>query len=181
MAVLTNEKIVYGTMNVFNSEFLNIYDASNNLISSLTGHTDMIYKIVVLTNGDFASSSEDKTIKIWSGTDYSLKVNANSLHSSGVLSIVQYDSTSMISGDWSGYLVKWKIADGSKITDITPQCNYAIFALTVLTNGYIAAASDSIIYIYDSVSNAAYQLTHSSSVTSLIILSNGDLASGWFI
>jgi WD40 repeat protein len=49
------------------------------LLYTLTGHTDIIFKIVTLTNGNLASGSKDNTVKIWNPKTgalvYTLTVN----------------------------------------------------------------------------------------------------------
>lgn len=62
---LDNDRIVA----TFYNEFISIYSMENNigcLEEMLTGHTDIVRKVIPLTKNFFASCSKDGTIKIWS-------------------------------------------------------------------------------------------------------------------
>jgi WD40 repeat protein len=38
---------------------------TGSLLYTLTGHIDIVYTLATLRNGDLASGSLDKTVKIW--------------------------------------------------------------------------------------------------------------------
>jgi phospholipase A-2-activating protein len=45
---------------------IKIADINGEVKLTLTGHSGFIWSMIVLPNGDLASASGDKTIKIWS-------------------------------------------------------------------------------------------------------------------
>lgn len=46
---------------------IHIWSFTGETISILTGHLSFIYSIVLLPDGDLASSGEDHTVRIWRG------------------------------------------------------------------------------------------------------------------
>jgi len=61
----------------FGAEFFGKIDIKRistwSLKRTLTGHSDWVISLAVLQNGDLASGSGDKTIKIWDSSTWSLK------------------------------------------------------------------------------------------------------------
>ncbi|KXS99498.1 hypothetical protein AC578_3760 [Pseudocercospora eumusae] len=50
-----------------NDEVIRLWTLDGKQIGELSGHTAYIYSLAILPNGDLVSSSEDRTVRIWSG------------------------------------------------------------------------------------------------------------------
>jgi WD40 repeat protein len=129
---------------------IKIWDYAD-LKKTITGHTSYVSSLVLLKNGNLASSSLDNTIKIWNTNDFSL---INSFGS---------NKRSFIPRGLSR-------ADQVKL-----------IPLVELQNAYLACAStDNTIKIFD-VSDGSLKQTlkgHTDWIQSLAVLSNGILVSG---
>ncbi|CAG8285752.1 hypothetical protein PENNAL_c0007G09559 [Penicillium nalgiovense] len=51
-----------------NDGIIRLYTLQGKLVASLHGHESFIYSLATLPSGELVSSSEDRTVKIWSGT-----------------------------------------------------------------------------------------------------------------
>ncbi|KAJ6072264.1 hypothetical protein N7467_010349 [Penicillium canescens] len=51
-----------------NDGIIRLYTLEGQLVASLHGHESFIYSLAALPSGELVSSSEDRTVKIWSGT-----------------------------------------------------------------------------------------------------------------
>ncbi|KAK3719923.1 WD repeat protein Lub1 [Vermiconidia calcicola] len=49
-----------------NDEVIRLWTLEGNSMGELDGHTAYIYSLAILPNGDIVSSSEDRTVKVWS-------------------------------------------------------------------------------------------------------------------
>lgn len=38
-------------------------------MQTLAGHSNFVYRVIVLDNGNFVSASEDKTVRVWNGVE----------------------------------------------------------------------------------------------------------------
>lgn len=52
-----------------NDGVIRLYTLKGQLVSSLHGHESFIYSLAVLPSGELVSSSEDRTVKVWNGTE----------------------------------------------------------------------------------------------------------------
>ncbi|KAL2787348.1 PUL domain-containing protein [Aspergillus keveii] len=51
-----------------NDGVIRLYTLQGNLVSELQGHESFIYSLAVLPSGELVSSGEDRTVRVWSGT-----------------------------------------------------------------------------------------------------------------
>lgn len=51
-----------------NDGIIRLYTLQGQLVASLHGHESFIYSLAALPSGELVSSSEDRTVKIWNGT-----------------------------------------------------------------------------------------------------------------
>lgn len=89
----------------------------DKLLHTLTGHKSSIYQIIELQNGDLASCSEDKTIKIWDGSTYKCKATLKG-HSVNVISILQLKDGRLISGSNERKIKLWNLQSYQEITTL---------------------------------------------------------------
>ena len=81
------------TMKTTNSNFTE-YGA---LKRTLNGHTNRVYALTTLPNGDLASASSDQTLKIWNPNDGNLKLTLNG-HNSLVKALTTLPNGDLVSG-----------------------------------------------------------------------------------
>jgi len=166
-----------------------------NIKYTLTGHTDYVLSLVSLKNGHWASSSNDKTIKIWDLTLGKLKYTfdeSNDGHLSGIdylalLNNGYLASCSSVFGV-SGVIKVWDISNQKlkyTFNSTNGGHNGSIFDLIALKNGYLASASeDKTVKIWD-VTEGKIKTTfdsknggHLSIVWSLLSINTNLMASG---
>jgi WD40 repeat protein len=146
---------------------------------TLTGHTNSVYALVVLKNGDLASGGDDKSILIWDASTYQKKANLTG-HTGLVWCLAVLSNGDLVSGSSDFSIIIWDTLRQTLKRTLSSHAS-AVTRLAVLNNGYLASASlDSTIKIWDPNSGSLIRtLTgHSGQVFSLAVLSNGFLASG---
>ena len=73
----------------------------------MSGHTDSVFSLAVLQNGDLASGSWDNTIKIWDTNTGSLKRTLVG-HTGYVWSLAVLQNGDLASGSWDNTIKIWK-------------------------------------------------------------------------
>jgi WD40 repeat protein len=137
--------------------------------------------LITLTSGNFASGSEDKSIKIWSSTTESLLKTLTG-HTGAVNGLAALSGDGLASAGADGTLRIWSASSDTEIRSITVSSS-ALTAVATLKNGNVAVAlfSDYSIKVYNPNDGAAVSLsstpTHTSRINFLLTLSNGNLAS----
>jgi WD40 repeat protein len=136
-SIITNAYGVLALQLMCNSNYLaaglanknvQIYNLNNgSLIATLTGHTDKIYDLALLSSDLLASSSDDHTVRIWNLTTNTLKFNLAE-HSNIVrsLKLVSTDILASGSNDLSVKLLN--ITSGSLIrtTNYTNSISFLV-------------------------------------------------------
>ena len=144
----------------------------------LKSHSDQVVTLAALPNGDLASGSKDKLIKIWNTTSGDTKYNLTA-HQNWVNCLVLLKNSDLASGssdftvkvwDINSWLVKKNINTGS-----------IVWSLAELQNGNLAiGCDDSRIIIWDINNNTTITIIgQSNPVTSLVVFLNGDLITGY--
>jgi WD40 repeat protein len=116
---------------------INIYDISNNgsLISILVGHTNAfgVNDLILLSNDLLASSSDDRSIRIWNLTTKTTKfiLQGHSLNVNG-LKLVSYDI--LASGSSDNSIKLWNITNGTLIRTLTGHTSYILNSVDYLSN-----------------------------------------------
>jgi WD40 repeat protein len=116
---------------------INIYDINNNgsLISILVGHKIpyAVNDFILLSSDLLASSSSDRSIRIWNLTTNSTKfiLQGHSLNVNG-LKLVSYDILASGSSDFSIKL--WNITNGTLIRTLTGHTSYILNSVDFLSN-----------------------------------------------
>jgi WD40 repeat protein len=119
---------------------INIYDINNNgsLISILVGHAiaNGVNDLILLSNDLLASSSSDRSIRIWNLTTNSTKfiLQGHSLNVNG-LKLVSYDI--LASGSSDTTIKLWNITNGTLIRTLTGHTHYILNSVDFLSNSQI--------------------------------------------
>jgi len=108
-------------------------------VKSLTGHTDYVRSLVVLPSGLLASSSADRTIRIWN-TESGLRVHTLTGHTASVWSLVVLPSGQLASGSIDKTIRIWNTESGLCVHTLTGHTDH-VWSLVVLPSGLLASAS----------------------------------------
>jgi WD40 repeat protein len=94
---------------------MQVYDANKIFLFSFAAHSELIELIKLLSNGNVATCSHDKLIKIWNMSAWSL-VQTFSGHTGAVYQIEQIDSNTIVSAsaDWTVRI--WSLSTGTMIS-----------------------------------------------------------------
>lgn len=146
-------------------------------------HSDSVYCVKVLTNGNLISGSRDSTLIVWNITDNPpIQVTSFTYHSNEVFAVEQLLDGSVVSagGDMNLYL--WDSNTGQFLSFTYNAHSKAIYCLKALPNGNFASGSgDSSIKIWDPSSMSSPLLTltdHTGPVLALEVILDDYLLSG---
>lgn len=134
--------------------------------------------LAILSNGDLASGSGDKTIKIWNVKNGALNKTLNDCEMK-IWSLIEIQNRRLAAGSNEGILCILDVEKRTKISFIAH--NSGIRALVLLNSGDLASGSyDKQIKIWDvSTWTPKRTLTgHTAPIWALVKLSNDDLVSG---
>ena len=143
---------------------------------SLKGHTTSVLALKQLPNGDLVSGSDDKTVRVWSLNDGSLKATLIG-HTYIVYSLVVLPTGDLVSGS-ENEIIFWDLNNATNRTTLKHQ-NGRVLAL--LPNGDLASGKYDL-KIWD-VSNGTVRkelvsTNYTSFMISSAVLANGDLVTG---
>jgi len=159
---------------------INIWDLNNfKLNKTLTGHTDLIYHLVLMKKGYLLSGSADKSIKIWKINSGNFEKTLNE-HAKAVKFLVELKNDRFASGSEDMSIKIWDLASNESLISTLIGHSGAIRALVELENGYLASsASDSLIFIWDlNRFKLVKTLETIDSAYSLGLLKSGELVNG---
>ena len=129
-------KLVVGEHNSA-SCMIKVFDEQGTLERTINNaHPSCIYRLKLLPNRQMASASQDKTIKIWSTSDWSL-IRTYTQHSNwtGGLEYIREDTLASGSGD--GTIQIWSISNGETLSTI--KVDSGVWALQILPTGMLAS------------------------------------------
>ena len=145
-------------------------------ISNLTGHTDILRTVEILSDGNIASGSNDNTIRVWSSETFAVKqVISVTPYPAHILSITSLDGF-FAEGDGSGNINCYNYTTYAPVLPTANPGNSYIRSLLKIGDNYLAAGSyGSRITIYDLSLWTVYKILtgHGGAVNGLKILSNG--------
>jgi len=112
---LKNLKFLYSVVSLSESEFaisvnfnVIVYNFNDETIKfNLTGHTNVIFNILLLSNKNLASCSADQTIKIWNLSDGSLKKTLIG-HTAFIYSLGKLSNGDLVSCSADKSIIIWK-------------------------------------------------------------------------
>jgi WD40 repeat protein len=120
---------------------INIYNMNDgNLVSSLKGHSSHVYDLVQISADLLASSSNDKTVRIWDLTTNTCKFNLTG-HTDGVLGLKQITSNILASGSWDRTIKLWDTTTGQLIRTLTGHTNSIGFSVDLLNSQTLVSGS----------------------------------------
>ena len=153
----------------------NLFSAT--LRKTLNEHSNSVYALAKLKNGDLISGSSD-TVKIWNATDWTVKQTLHG-HAEWLRDIIVLDNKKIINASDDFSITVLNLNDGTSEKTLKGH-NNGIRALVLLKNGDLASASsDNTIIIWNiKLGKLKNKLSgHTNGVWSLVVLDNGDLAS----
>jgi WD40 repeat protein len=119
---------------------INIYDIINNgsLISILVGHTNSfgVKDLILLSNDLLASSSGDRSIRIWNLTTNSTKFILQG-HTERVDGLKLVSCDILASGSSDNSITLWNITNGQIIRTLTGHSYFILNSVDVLSNSQI--------------------------------------------
>ena len=117
---------------------INIYDINNNgnLVSNLNGHTGYVYDLVLINSNLLASSSGDKTVRIWDLTTNTTKFNLTG-HASVVFGLNSVSSDTLASGSADFTVKMWNTTNGTLIRTLANHTNYIKWSVDMLISNQI--------------------------------------------
>ena len=74
---------------------------------TLTGHTDSVWIVTALSNGQLASGSGDNTIKIWTADGRCTATLTGHTHS--VMSVIELSNGQLASSSWDKTIKIWEL------------------------------------------------------------------------
>jgi WD40 repeat protein len=121
---------------------IKIWDLNKNiLIKTLEGHTFAINCLALLSDGNIASGSRNKSIKIWeSKNDYKC-INTLIEHTDVVSCLLVLKNGNLVSGSYDNSIRVWDCKSYKCIKTINDHTDY-VFSLINLINGFYASGSD---------------------------------------
>jgi WD40 repeat protein len=160
---------------------MQVYDANKNLLYSFVAHGDAIRHIKLLFNGNVATCSDDKFIRIWNTTTWSM-VQQFSGHTKAILVLEQIDAFTIASASADGSVSIWSLLTGTLINHWKPNPSSSVYAVKLLSNGLLAvglAATSNNLELFNYTTEASIQLLigHKNTITDLEVLNATFLAS----
>jgi WD40 repeat protein len=120
---------------------INIYNINDgNLVSSLKGHISLVNDLVQLSADTLASSSSDKTVRIWNLTTNTCKFILTR-HTDWVFGLKQITSSILASGCAEGTIKLWNITTGQLIRTLTGHTNYIRWSVDLLNSQTLVSGS----------------------------------------
>ena len=176
-------KLLPISMNIFASSSMKDIKLWNcksyKCITTFSGHSQPITNIIKLNNkNQIASCSYDKTIKIWSTIEPYKCIATLTGHKAQINTMTQLKDNRLISISEDGTVITWDV-DKQKVLKLF-YIEQSIHLVTELSNSMIAVDSRALIKLYNTntFSKTQFLIGHSDEISSLLLLSNGKLASG---
>jgi WD40 repeat protein len=111
---------------------MSIWDTTNMLEGNFIGHTLDIFSLKVLSNGNLASGSDDKTIKIWDPRRPRFLKSLDA-HEGTICTLEQLNNGWLVSGSWENTVKIWDLNSDDALA--TLQMSGSVLKLGVLSDG----------------------------------------------
>ncbi len=108
-----------------------------SLVNTLTGHTGYVARLATLPNGNLASGSYDKTVRIWNTNTGSLVYTLTG-HLDAIYTLVTLPNGNLASGSQDKTIKIWNPNTGSLVNTLTGHTS-SVYTLATLTNGNLAS------------------------------------------
>jgi WD40 repeat protein len=144
--------------------------------SILTGHEQSVRCIIALPNGEIASGSNDKTIRIWNNKSKCIK---STTETSEITCLLSLPNGEIAAGCENGNITIWNYIYNCGRTTTSGHTNQVSQMILLEDNGIASASWDNTIRIWDSEGKCIKVLKdHSGYVLSIVLLPSGYLVSG---
>lgn len=173
-----------GTFVIAEGNDLQIIDADlQKPNATVQAHTQMITSLALLKNGNFASSSNDFTIKIWDAQTYKC-IQTLTEHTNAVTAVACLKNGTLISSSADCTIKIWNPVTYQSIKTLMNE-NDSVTSVIPLKNGNFASVSNNImdqshyIKIWDAQTYECIKtlIGHTSLISSILELHNGNIAS----
>jgi WD40 repeat protein len=177
-----NRTVLRATLKILS--YQEIYQSMGSLKNILKGHTSFIYSIALLPNGNFISSSNDTTLKIWDINSYQ-EIKTLLGHKDCVYAIVVLKDGNIASFSFDGELRVWGYNNDYELILLKKYKDYNSFNNSILLpNGCLVCSCcykySSRILIIDPSKDYEYieELEQTTFVASLVNVGGDFFASG---
>ncbi len=121
---------------------INIYNINDgNLVSSLKGHISLVNDLVQLSADTLASSSSDKTVRIWNLTTNTCKFILTR-HTDWVFGLKQITPSILASGSHDATIKLWDITSGQLIRTLTGHTRWIDMSIDLLNSQTLVSGSE---------------------------------------
>ena len=132
---------------------MNLYlwdpDSGQFLSFTYNAHSKTIYCLKALPNGNFASGSDDSSIKIWDPSSMSSPLLTLTDHTGPVLALEVIFDVYLLSGSDDTYSYLWNFTSGTMLEGSRPVNDQPVTCIKEIPNGIVFAGNDPSIYVYD--------------------------------
>lgn len=149
LVIMNDDRLVSGsyTIKLWNT-------AKNECTLTLTGHQGWVYCLVMLKNGNLASGSVDKTIKVWNiknneGVAIVTLADPNGL-GNGISSLLQLQNGVLVSGSYDNAIRQWNTDTNECIRTLKYHQGIVFCLVQVRNNIFASGSGDNTIKIWDS-------------------------------
>ena len=123
-----------------------------NLIATLNGHLSNVNDLVLMNSERnlLASSSDDRTIRIWELNTYTIKYVLNG-HASYVYGLKQVSFDTLSSSSWDKTIKLWNTTSGQLMRTLTNHTDRMYWSLDMLNDGLtlVSGSNDKTIKLWD--------------------------------
>jgi WD40 repeat protein len=164
---LLRNKINYLAVGFSSSPFdIHVYNINDgSLVSTLKGHSSFFNDLSQKNESDLmASSSDDRTVRIWNFTTNTLKFILKG-HTNGVFSLKQISADLLTSASADSTIKLWKITQGELVKNLEGHTGPIYFSLDSLNNGQhlVSGSGDRTIKVWDLTTGECLQTKQTNS------------------
>ena len=153
------------------NKFLKVYKFRNY-------HGSTIESVCLLKNGDFASCSTDRTIKIWKLGESVPYINMQG-HNNSILSIIELSNGLLSTGSSDHTIGIWNLQNRTREKILTGHSGSVIQVIQIKNSKIVSCSSDQTIRVWDMLQDySSFELIgHKQSVQRVFELNNGMIIS----